>query len=77
MLKFESSTIKTVGEDRFSSYEFFTIYKTKLGGNGEVHHGDHNGSIVIKSTIHDEVTIKKVVLKFESSMIKTVGEDSC
>ena len=49
--------IKTVGEDSCRSYEFFTIYKTKLGGNGEVHHGDHNGSIVTKSTIHNEVTI--------------------
>ena len=53
----------------------FTIYKTKYGGNGEVHHGDHNGSIVIKSTIHYEMTIKKLVLKFEISTIKTVGED--
>ena len=53
-LTFESSTTKTVGGDR---YLVFTIYMTGLGGNGEVHHGDHNNSFVIKSTIHEYVTI--------------------
>ena len=53
----------------------FTIYKTKYDGNGEVHHGDHNASIIIKSTIYNEMTIKKLVSKFESSTIKTVGGD--
>ena len=39
----------------FCSYEFFkTIYTTKLGGNGEVNHGDNNGSIVIKNIVHNE-----------------------
>ena len=58
MLKFESSIIKTVGEDRFCSLEFFSNkYKIKWGGNGEVHYGEHNSSIVIKNTINNEVTI--------------------
>ena len=55
--------------------EVFTIYKTKLGGNGEVHHDHHNGSIVITSTSHNEVAIQKLVLKFESSTTKIMRED--
>ena len=41
---------------------------------GEVHNGHHNDSIVIKSTIHVGYIIKKLGLKFESSMTNTVGE---
>ena len=47
---------------------------TKLGGNVEVHNGDHDGSIVLNSTYHDEGTVYKFGLEFESSTTKTVRE---
>ena len=48
----------------------------RIGGNGEVYHGDHNGSIVIQSTIYVKVTmIRKLWLKFESSTTKAMGGD--
>ena len=53
------------------------ILEDQIGGNSEAHHGDLNGSIVIKSKINNEVTIKKLVLQFESSTTKTVREDRC
>ena len=70
LLKFGSSTIKTVGGDRFNSKQFFYYIEDQIGGFCEVHHGDHNGSIVTRSTIW---IIRKLLLKFESSTTKTVG----
>ena len=42
---------------------------------GEVHHVDQRVSIALKNTIWYEGTIKKLWLKFEKSIVKTVRED--
>ena len=47
----------------------------QIDGNGEVHHGDHNGSIVIHNTIYVGDTIRKLWLKFESFTTKTVSDE--
>ena len=45
-LKFESSPVKTVGEDRLERKEFFLYIEDQIGGNGEVNHGEPRGTIV-------------------------------
>ena len=45
-LKFESSTIKTVGGDRSKNKAFFSYYiEDQIGENGGVHRGDPGESI--------------------------------
>ena len=54
----------------------FSLNRRQFGGNVEVRHGDHNGSIVIKSTNWNEDAIEMLWLQIESSTVKTVGEDN-
>ena len=53
----------------------FLNIEDQIGENDQVHHGDPRGSIVQLSSSRYEDIIKKLWLKFECSMIKTVGED--
>ena len=47
----------------------------QIGGNGEVHHGDPSGSIVLQSTSRYDGTIKNMD-RYKSSTVKTVGGES-
>ena len=57
------------------AYGKWSCETNQIGGNDEVHHDDHNGSSVIKCPIHVDDTIKKLILNFVHSTVKTVGGD--